>query len=85
MNWDEAQLKQYLVQQEMNKGKTKRARIRWAKAHTCTCSMCGATFESIRPAAQFCGPRCRMAHHRGATPLVQSVGKGGAGQGEHEG
>mgnify|MGYP002132241234 CR=1 FL=1 len=67
----------------MSKGKTtKRPRIRWAKAHTCTCAMCGATFQSIRPAAQFCGPRCRMAHHRGVTPLVQS--EGGEGQKKSE-
>jgi len=69
----------------MKQGKTKRARIRWAKRVACRCSMCGATFESIRPTAQFCGPRCRMAHHRGAAPLVQSLAKGGEGERGHEG
>ena len=65
--------------------KAKPTRIRWAQPHTCTCKMCGASFQSIKPAARFCGARCRMAHHRGATPLVTSLGEGGAGQGGHEG
>lgn len=62
----------------------KTTRIRWAKQHTCTCSMCGAPFQSIKPAARFCGARCRMAHHRGAAPLVTSISEGGAGERGHE-
>lgn len=62
----------------------KATRIRWAPAHTCRCKMCGASFQSIKEDARFCGARCRMANHRGAHPLVISLGEGGAGEGGHE-
>lgn len=68
----------------MSKGKTTK-RIRWATIHKCTCTQCGATFESIRPHSRHCSARCRMAAHRGAKPLAQPQAEGGEGERGHEG